>query len=227
VPELRPGVVVVTDNLSSHKRPIMQELIEAAKARLLFLPPYSPDFNPIEKAFSRLKAMLRKIGEGTVSGLWNAIGSLVDIFQPAECAFDFSACRYDPDRSKNALTLARSRASIHPAGQERHMDENEYQALKDRLHEVMADFRARLGHFDLMAMPGTPLPAIPVSEVDDTAIPMSRYTRIGNCLGLCAISLPNGFTAAGLPTGFQLMAWPGQDALLLAFAEHLGDLAPA
>lgn len=97
VPELRPGDVVVMDNLSSHKRPIVQELIEAAKARLLFLPPYSPDFNPIEKAFSRLKAMLRKIGERTVSGLWNRIGSLVDIFQPAECANYFIACGYDPD----------------------------------------------------------------------------------------------------------------------------------
>ena len=97
VPELRPGDIVVMDNLSSHKRPIVQELIEAAKARLLFLPPYSPDFNPIEKAFSRLKAMLRKIGERTVSGLWNRIGSLVDIFQPAECENYFIACGYDPD----------------------------------------------------------------------------------------------------------------------------------
>jgi transposase len=96
VPELRPGDVVIMDNLSSHKRPIVQELIEAAKARLLFLPPYSPDFNPIEKAFSRLKAMLRKIGERSVSGLWNRIGSLVDIFQPAECANYFIACGYDP-----------------------------------------------------------------------------------------------------------------------------------
>lgn len=96
VPELRPVDVVIMDNLSSHKRPIVQELIEAAKARLLFLPPYSPDFNPIEKAFSRLKAMLRKIGERSVSGLWNRIGSLVDIFQPAECANYFIACGYDP-----------------------------------------------------------------------------------------------------------------------------------
>jgi len=97
VPELRPGDVVIMDNLSSHKRPIVQELIEAAKARLLFLPPYSPDFNPIEKAFSRLKAILRKIGERTVSGLWNRIGSLVDIFKPRECANYFTACGYDPD----------------------------------------------------------------------------------------------------------------------------------
>ncbi|MFD1104040.1 IS630 family transposase, partial [Sphingobium olei] len=70
VPELRPGDVVIMDNLSSHKRASVQVLIEAAGATLRFLPPYSPDFNPIEKAFARLKAMLRTAGERTVSGLW-------------------------------------------------------------------------------------------------------------------------------------------------------------
>jgi transposase len=95
VPELRPGDVVIMDNLSSHKRTAVRERIEAAGAALLFLPPYSPDFNPIEKAFSRLKAMLRKAGERTVSGLWDLIGKLVDIFQPTECANYFSSCRYD------------------------------------------------------------------------------------------------------------------------------------
>ena len=80
VPELKPGDVVVMDNLSSHKRAAVGALIEAAGARLLFLPPYSPDFNPIEKAFARLKAMLRKAGERTVSGLWHLIGKLVDLF---------------------------------------------------------------------------------------------------------------------------------------------------
>ncbi|WP_242528366.1 IS630 family transposase [Novosphingobium sp. PY1] len=97
VPELRPGDVVIMDNLSSHKRASVQVLIETAGATLRFLPPYSPDFNPIEKAFSRLKAMLRKIGERTVTGLWNLIGRLVDIFQPDECANYFSSCGYDPD----------------------------------------------------------------------------------------------------------------------------------
>ncbi len=62
-----------------------------------FLPPYSPDFNPIEKAFSRLKAMLRNIDERTVGGLWDLIGRLVDIFQPAECANYFSSCGYEPE----------------------------------------------------------------------------------------------------------------------------------
>lgn len=62
VPTLKPGDVVILDNLSSHKRPAAREIIEAAGARMLFLPPYSPDFNPIEKAFSKLKALLRKSG---------------------------------------------------------------------------------------------------------------------------------------------------------------------
>jgi transposase len=97
VPELRPGDIVIMDNLSSHKRAAIRELIEAADARLLFLPPYSPDFNPIEKAFARLKAMLRKAGERTVTGLWNLIGRLVDLFAPQECANYFSSCGYDPD----------------------------------------------------------------------------------------------------------------------------------
>lgn len=97
VPELRPGDVVIMDNLSSHKRASVRERIEAAGATLRFLPPYSPDFNPIEKAFSRLKAMLRKIGERTVSGLWDLIGKLVDIFQPGECENYFSSCGYEPE----------------------------------------------------------------------------------------------------------------------------------
>ncbi len=62
-----------------------------------FLPPYSPDFNPIEKAFSRLKAMLRKAGERAVSGLWGLIGKFVDIFQPDECANYFKSCGYEPE----------------------------------------------------------------------------------------------------------------------------------
>jgi transposase len=97
VPELRRGDIVIMDNLSSHKRTSVRELIEAAGANLLFLPPYSPDFNPIEKAFARLKAMPRKAGERTVTGLWDLIGKLVDIFQPDECANYFSCCGYDPE----------------------------------------------------------------------------------------------------------------------------------
>jgi transposase len=95
VPELRPGDIIVMDNLSSHKGPRVREMIEAAGASLRYLPPYPPDFNPIENAFAKLKAMLRKAAERTVDGLWNAIGRLIDLFPPAECANCFSAAGYD------------------------------------------------------------------------------------------------------------------------------------
>lgn len=97
VPTLTPGDVVIMDNLSSHKRRSVREKIEAAGARLLFLPPYSPDFNPIEMAFSRLKALLRKAAERTVDALWNTIGKLVGMFLPDECANYFATCGYDAD----------------------------------------------------------------------------------------------------------------------------------
>jgi transposase len=95
VPELRKGDIVVMDNLSSHKGPKVRQLIEAAGASLLYLPPYSPDFNPIENAFAKLKALLRKAAERTVEGLWSTIGRLVDLFSPAECANYFKAAGYD------------------------------------------------------------------------------------------------------------------------------------
>ncbi|MGU3541016.1 IS630 family transposase [Methylobacterium sp. A54F] len=97
VPELAPGDVVVMDNLGSHKGPAVRAAIEAAGARLLFLPPYSPDFNPIEMAFSKLKALLRKAAERTVEGLWTAIGRLIDTITPDECANFFAAAGYEPD----------------------------------------------------------------------------------------------------------------------------------
>ena len=95
VPELRPGDIVVMDNLSSHKGPNVRRLIEAVGGRLLFLPPYSPDFNPIENAFAKLKAMLRKAAERTVDGLWNAIARIIDTFTPVECANYFANAGYD------------------------------------------------------------------------------------------------------------------------------------
>ena len=95
VPELSPGDVVIMDNLSSHKGPQVRALIEAAGARLFYLPPYSPDFNPIENAFAKLKALLRKAAARTVPTLWAAIGQLVDTFTPAECANYFAAAGYD------------------------------------------------------------------------------------------------------------------------------------
>jgi transposase len=95
VPGLRPGDVVAMDTLSSHKGPKVRALIEAAGARLLFLPPCSPGFNPIENALAKLKALLRKAAERTVAGLWSAIGRIVDLFSPAECANYFAAAGYD------------------------------------------------------------------------------------------------------------------------------------
>jgi len=97
VPELLPGDVVVMDNLGSHKGAAVRDAIEAAGARLLYLPPYSPDFNPIENAFAKLKAMLRKAAVRTVEGLWNTIGTLIETFTPAECSNYFTAAGYGPD----------------------------------------------------------------------------------------------------------------------------------
>jgi transposase len=97
VPELKCGDVVVMDNLSSHKGPAVRRAIETAGAKLLYLPPYSPDFNPIENAFAKLKALLRKAAERTVSALWDRIGILLDAFTPAECANYFAAAGYEPE----------------------------------------------------------------------------------------------------------------------------------
>lgn len=96
-PALKPGDVVILDNLPAHKGSRVREAIEAAGATLLCLPPYSPDFNPIENAFAKLKALLRKAAERTVQGLWAAIGRLIDRFTPQECANCFRAAGYEPD----------------------------------------------------------------------------------------------------------------------------------
>ncbi len=96
VPTLSKGDVVVMDNLGSHKAAGVREAIEAVGATLLYLPPYSPDFNPIEKAFSKLKALLRKAAERSVDALWNRIGVLLKEFSPAECANYFEAAGYGP-----------------------------------------------------------------------------------------------------------------------------------
>ncbi len=81
-----PGDIVVMDNLPAHKVAGVRAAIQARGAELRYLPPYSPDLNPIEQAFAKLKALLRKAAERTVDGLWNAIGKLLDRFAPTECA---------------------------------------------------------------------------------------------------------------------------------------------
>lgn len=93
-PTLKPGDWVVMDNLSSHKVAGVREALAAVKARAVYLPPYSPDFNPIEQVFAKLKALLRKYGERTRDGLWRRLGSLVDAFTPQECRNYLSHCGY-------------------------------------------------------------------------------------------------------------------------------------
>jgi transposase len=94
VPMLRPGDIVMMDNLSSHKVAGVREAIEATGAVLRYLPPYSPDFNPIEQLFAKLKTLLRKAAARTVETLWNAIGHLLAAFSPAECANYFTDAGY-------------------------------------------------------------------------------------------------------------------------------------
>jgi transposase len=95
MPELTPGDIVIMDNLPAHKVAGVRQTIEAAGATLLYLPPYSPDFNPIEMAFSKLKALLRKAAARTKDDLWNAIASAIDAFTPTECENYFAAAEYD------------------------------------------------------------------------------------------------------------------------------------
>jgi transposase len=100
-PTLRPGDVVVLDNLRAHKVKGVREAIEAAGAALLYLPPYSPDLNPIELAFAKLKALLRAAARRTVDALWQAIGHALDAFTPAECAHYLAHAGYvPPDRER-------------------------------------------------------------------------------------------------------------------------------
>jgi transposase len=92
--ELNPGDVVILDNLSSHKSAKAAEWLKKAGCWFLFLPAYSPDLNPIEMAFSKLKAHLRRIGARTIEDLQDAIASVLDIFSPEECANYFDAAGY-------------------------------------------------------------------------------------------------------------------------------------
>ena len=94
VPTLKPGDVVILDNLGSHKGQAIRKAIRAAGARLLFLPPYSPDLNPIEQVFAKLKTLLRKAAERSVEAAWRRIGSLLDAFAPQECANYFANSGY-------------------------------------------------------------------------------------------------------------------------------------
>jgi transposase len=94
VPTLKSGDVVVMDNLGSHKGQAVRRAIRAAGAHLLFLPPYSPDLNPIEQVFAKLKHLLRNAAERSIEATWRRIGDLLDRFSPAECANYFRNCGY-------------------------------------------------------------------------------------------------------------------------------------
>ncbi len=85
LPTLKPGDVVIMDNLGSHKGKAVRKAIRAVGARLLFLPPYSPDLNPIEQVFAKLKHLLRGCQERTTEDTWRRIGNLLDTFTPQEC----------------------------------------------------------------------------------------------------------------------------------------------
>ena len=94
VPTLEAGDVVMMDNLSSHKNTAVRAALRAAGAKLFLLPAYSPDLNPIEQVFSKLKTLLRKAGERTVQATWQRIGSLLEQFKPDECGNYLTAAGY-------------------------------------------------------------------------------------------------------------------------------------
>ncbi len=97
VPTLAPGDLVIMDNLPAHEVAGVKEAIEAAGAARVFLPPYSPDFNPIEQAFAKLKALLRKAAARSVDDLWAAIAEAIELFPPEECANFFANSGYEPN----------------------------------------------------------------------------------------------------------------------------------
>jgi transposase len=92
--QLRPGDVVILDNLSSHKRPRIRSLIESAGARLVFLPPYSPDLNPIEMIFAKIKQSLRSLACRTRDALWQAMQSVLDRITPSDAINCYKHCGY-------------------------------------------------------------------------------------------------------------------------------------
>lgn len=96
-PTLKRGDVVILDNLSSHKSAYASEVLKSVGAWFLFLPPYSPDLNPIEMAFSKLKALIRKAAARNYDALWQAVGQVCNLFSEEECFNFFSAAGYETD----------------------------------------------------------------------------------------------------------------------------------
>jgi transposase len=96
-PTIGPGDIVVLDNLPAHRAAGVRDMIQARGAHLRFLPPYSPDFNPIENAFAKLKAILRKAAARTIPDLWDTIRDALPQFTPDECANYFTTAGYEPE----------------------------------------------------------------------------------------------------------------------------------
>jgi len=113
VPTLTPGDIVIMDNLPAHKAEGVRQAIEDAGSHLLFLPPYSPDFNPIEKAFAKLKAPLRARAKRTVEALWDTVGEIVALFKPQECANYFAPSRKRPRIAQPAGPCFAARMGAH------------------------------------------------------------------------------------------------------------------
>jgi len=97
LPTLEEGDIIVLDNLKAHKSPRVVEILARKGCTVRYLPPYSPDFNPIENAYSKLKSALRKLAERTVAGLIAFLETCADLFKPEECENYFQACGYDPE----------------------------------------------------------------------------------------------------------------------------------
>jgi len=94
VPTIKPGDIVIMDNLGSHKSAALRRMIRAAGARLWFLPPYSPDLNPIEQAFAKIKHWMRAVQKRAIEDVWRHIGSLVAAIKPSECSNYFRNAGY-------------------------------------------------------------------------------------------------------------------------------------
>ena len=113
VPTLSPGDVVIMDNLSSHKRAAIRNAIRGAGAKLLFLPPYSPDLNPIEQVFAKLKHLMRKAAARTHEATWRRIGTLLGAFSPDECRNYLRNAGYGSNRCHPTLILGKSASPNH------------------------------------------------------------------------------------------------------------------
>ena len=125
VPILAPGDIVVMDNLGSHKGRAIRAAIRAAKAKLFFLPAYSPDLNPIEQAFAKMKTLLRKADARTIEQTWRTIGALLDCFTPTECANYFTNAGYAsavPDFDGAFSSMIRRMRYGTSSSRERHDD---------------------------------------------------------------------------------------------------------